>query len=146
MSDDAAADRSTTTGASPATGAGADPGAGAGPGTGADPGAGAGPGADGVSSAGSGSTVDAGALHPKLVPIRERALARRVGITITRPTTILVEGVPGPGLVQQAATLLAGVFGQRPALPSPAGTQWYSYTVGADGRVRKSRVWAPYRA
>ncbi|GAA0962626.1 hypothetical protein [Frigoribacterium faeni] len=140
MSDDAAADRSTTTGASPATGAGADPGAGAGPGTGA------GLGADGVSSAGSGSSVDAGALHPKLVPIRERALARRVGITITRPTTILVEGVPGPGLVQQAATLLAGVFGQRPALPSPAGTQWYSYTVGADGRVRKSRVWAPYRA
>lgn len=88
-----------------------------------------------------------GKLHPELERIRAQAVARRVPFEEVTATELVVHGAVGPGILSQAVTLVGGVLGLRGALEAPEAQKPYAsvYSVKPDGRVRKERLWAPYR-
>ncbi len=88
-----------------------------------------------------------GKLHPKLERIRARAVVRRVPVEGVSATELVVHGTVGPSFLSQTSTFVWGVLGLRGALEAPEAQKPYAYvySVKPNGRVRKERLWAPYR-
>lgn len=88
-----------------------------------------------------------GKLHPKLEQIRARAVRRGRSFEVVTPTELAVDGAAGAGFLSRVLTFLWSLIGLRGALEAPEGERPYRtvYSVGSGGRVRKARLWAPYR-
>lgn len=88
-----------------------------------------------------------GELHPKLQPIRARAIARGRPFEVVGATELAIAGAVGPGFLSQAATFVCSLMGLRGALDAPEAQRPYTYvySVGPGGRVRKERLWVTYR-